>query len=239
MRCCMLPLLVLLGVGNFAGSAIAKDVTPLAIGADAPKLDLPGVDGKTYSWDDFSDARLVLVIFTCNHCPTAQAYEERIFELQKVYEDKGVQLVAISPNDPLAVRLDELGYADVGDSLEDMKYHAERRGYSFPHLYDGETQRVSEAFGVLATPHVFLFDQDRKLRYQGRIDDAEIGEVKSHDTRIALDALLAGEEVPPSLNCWHRGESEHVIHVLRWCQLHINRNKVGACLETAQGPAQE
>ena len=192
----MLPLLVLLGVGNFAGSAIAKDVTPLAIGADAPKLDLPGVDGKTYSWDDFSDARLVLVIFTCNHCPTAQAYEERIFELQKVYEDKGVQLVAISPNDPLAVRLDELGYADVGDSLEDMKYHAERRGYSFPYLYDGETQRVSEAFGVLATPHVFLFDQDRKLRYQGRIDDAEIGEVKSHDTRIALDALLAGEEVP-------------------------------------------
>ena len=112
------------------------------------------------------------------------------------YNDKGVRLVAISPNDPLAVRLDELGYTDVGDSLEDMKYHAKRRGFTFPYLYDGETQEVSKAFGVLATPHVFIFDQNRKLRYNGRIDDNELNPPKSHDTRNALDALLAGKPVP-------------------------------------------
>src|SRR5262249_46899436 len=108
------------------------------------------------------------------------------------YLEKGVTLVAISPNDPLAVRLDELGYTDIGDSFDEMKLHAKRRGYKFPYLYDGETQRVSTAFGVLATPHVFVFDAARKLRYNGRIDDAEIGEPKSDDARNAIDDVLAG-----------------------------------------------
>jgi thiol-disulfide isomerase/thioredoxin len=111
------------------------------------------------------------------------------------FKDRGVALVAISPNDPLAVRLDELGYTDVSDSLEDMKIRAKDRGFAFPYLYDGETQVVSRAFGVLATPHVFIFDADRRLRYQGRIDDADVGEVKSHDTRNAIEALLAGQPV--------------------------------------------
>ncbi len=176
-------------------SAVAKEVSTLEINKPAPELDLPGVDGKTYRLDDFKDAKVLVVVFTCNHCPTAQAYEQRIMKLHADYRDKGVSLVAISPNDPLAVRLDELGYSDVGDSFNDMKKHAKRRGFKFPYLYDGETQRVSTAFGVLATPHVFIFDEKRRLRYNGRIDDADVKPPKSHDARNAIDDLLAGRRV--------------------------------------------
>lgn len=183
-------------LGLLAASAEGKDVTTLELGASAPELNLPGVDGKTYRLEDFGDAQLLVVIFTCNHCPTAQAYEERIKQLYADYRDQGVALVAISPNDPKAVRLDELGYTDIGDSFEDMKLHAKRRGFEFPYLYDGETQRVSTAYGALATPHVFIFDRDRKLRYNGRIDDADIKEPTSQDARNAIDALLAGKPVP-------------------------------------------
>jgi len=190
LRLCI-PSLLLLAVQ----SAIAKDVKTLAINAPAPELNLPGVDGKTYRLGDFADASVLVVIFTCNHCPTAQAYEKRIIRLQADYQDKGVALVAISPNDPLAVRLDELGYTDIGDSFDDMKRHAKRRGFKFPYLYDGQTQRVSTAFGALATPHVFIFDRQRKLRYNGRIDDADIKTPKSHDARNAIDDLLAGRPV--------------------------------------------
>ncbi len=167
----------------------------LAIGSAAPDFQLPGVDDKEYRLQDFEDAKLLVVIFTCNHCPTAQAYEQRLIDLHTDYKDKGVAVIAISPNDPLAVRLDELGYTDVGDSLEDMKVRAKERGFKFPYLYDGETQTVSREFGVLATPHVFIFDQERRLRYNGRIDDSDIREVKSHDTRNAIEELLAGKEV--------------------------------------------
>lgn len=175
--------------------APAKEVKTLEINAPAPELDLPGVDGKTYRLADFADAKVLVVIFTCNHCPTAQAYEERIIRLHADYRDKGVALVAISPNDPLALRPDELGYTDIGDSFEDMKLHAKRRGFTFPYLYDGETQRVATAFGALATPHVFIFDSQRKLRYNGRVDDADIKPPKSHDARNAIEALLAGRPV--------------------------------------------
>jgi len=170
--------------------------TELQIGDRAPDFDLPGVDGKRYSLKDFADAKLLLVVFTCNHCPTAQAYESRIIELHANYKDKGVAIVAISPNDDQALRLDELGYTDVGDSFDDMKLRAEERGFEFPYLYDGETQTTSLAFGVMATPQVFLFDADRKLRYVGRIDDSDVKTVTSHDARNAVDALLAGKPVP-------------------------------------------
>lgn len=192
-RCALLliaPLILLL-----ARPAMAKDVETLEIGKPAPEFDLPGVDDKMYRLADFAKARVLVVIFTCNHCPTAQAYEERIVKLEADYRDKGVALVAISPNDPQAVRLDELGYTDVGDSFADMKLHARRRGFKFPYLYDGETQSVATAFGVLATPHVFVFDRERKLRYNGRIDDAEVGKPKSNDVRNAIDDLLAGRSV--------------------------------------------
>jgi peroxiredoxin len=168
----------------------------LNIGDAAPDFKLPGVDGNDHALADFKEAKLLLVVFTCNHCPTAQAYEERIAKLHADYKNRGVVVVAISPNDPLAVRLDELGYTDLGDSFEDMKLRAKEQGFQFPYLYDGETQKTSLAYGVLATPHAFLFDQDRKLRYSGRIDDSEVKTVTSHDTRSALDALLAGKPVP-------------------------------------------
>jgi thiol-disulfide isomerase/thioredoxin len=138
-------------------AVVAKEVTTLKVDAPAPELDLPGVDGKTYRLDDFADARVLVVIFTCNHCPTVQAYEQRIIQLHADYQDRGVSLVAISPNDPLAVRLDELGYTDVDDSFEDMKRHATRRGFKFPYLYDGDTQRVSTAFRCTSDTTCFHF----------------------------------------------------------------------------------
>src|SRR5215208_3289446 len=151
--------------------ARAANTPMLKIGAKAPDFNLSGVDGKSYSLKNFADAKILVIIFTCNHCPTAQAYEQRIIDLHKDYAPKGVSLVAISPNDDAAVRLDELGYTDVGDSFADMKQRANERKYDFPYLYDGATQETSRAFGVLATPQVFLFDAERKLRYVGRIDD--------------------------------------------------------------------
>jgi peroxiredoxin len=184
---------VLSAVLLLAPAADDHGVTPLAIGAHAPGFDLPGVDGKRHSLQDYASAKVLVVVFTANHCPTAQAYEERIQKIADDYRDKGVALVAISPNDPKAIRLDELGYTDLSDTLDDMKVRAKERGFTFPYLYDGETQAVSRLYGPQATPHVFVFDQDRLLRFQGRIDDAENPErTKTHDARDAIDAVLAG-----------------------------------------------
>jgi peroxiredoxin len=181
-----------------AGAVVADPpgLKTLPIGSAAPDFRLPGVDGKTYSLQDFAGTKILVVIFTCNHCPTAQAYEARIARLHAEYRDKGVAVVAISPNDPAAVRLDELGYTDLSDSFEEMKIRARDHHFAYPYLYDGETQATARAYGVLATPHVFVFDADLKLRYVGRFDDSEVKEVKSHDARNAVDALLAGQPVP-------------------------------------------
>lgn len=178
-------------------SFAAEGPETLAIGSKAIDFTLPGVDGKTYTLKDFSSSGILLIVFTCNHCPTAQAYEERIKQLVTDYSSKGVAVVAISPNDPLSVRLDEMGYTDLGDSFEDMKIRANDRKFNFPYLYDGETSQLSMKYGPQATPHVFIFDKDRTLRYTGRIDDGEKpGSAKTHDTRNALDAMLAGNPVP-------------------------------------------
>lgn len=182
----------------FSGKFIfAGDPVTLAIGARAPDFKLPGTDGKTYSLASFSKANILLIVFTCNHCPTAQAYEDRIIKLADDYKNKGVQVVAISPNDPGAVRLDELGYSDMGDTFKEMKIRHKEKKYNFPYLYDGETQSASKAFGPVATPHIFIFDKGRKLRFQGRFDDVEnpAKTPKAHDTRVALDELLANKEV--------------------------------------------
>lgn len=170
----------------------------LEIGATAPDFKLPGVDGKTYSLASFKNANLLVLVFTCNHCPTAQAYEDRIIQLTKDYKSKGVAVVAVSPNDPKSVRLDELGYSDLSDSFEEMKLRSKQKGYNFPYLYDGATQAMSKAYGPVATPHVFIFDKERKLRYQGRIDDMEkpTGTPKNLDTKNAIEALLSNKEVP-------------------------------------------
>jgi peroxiredoxin len=175
----------------------AEEPKTLEIGEHAPDFSLPGVDGRNYKLADFAQADILVVIFTCNHCPTAQAYEDRIKKLAVDYKNKDVVLVAISPNDPQAVRLDELGYTDLSDSLEEMKIRARDKGFNFPYLYDGDKQQVSLAYGPVATPHVFIFDKERKLRYVGRVDDSEKPDkVKSHDARNAIEALLAGKKMP-------------------------------------------
>jgi peroxiredoxin len=181
----------------FAVPAIADPpgLETLSIGAQAPDFRLPGVDGKTYALGDFTGAKVLVVIFTCNHCPTAQAYEGRIARLHSDYRDKGLAVVAISPNDPSAVRLDELGYTDLADSFEEMKIRAKDHGFAYPYLYDGQTQATAKAYGVLATPHVYIFDAQRKLRYVGRFDDGEVKPPRSHDARNAVEALLAGKPV--------------------------------------------
>ena len=168
----------------------------LPIGSPLPDFNLPGVDGKNHKASEYSGKALAIV-FESNHCPVSQLYEERIEKLYADYKNKGVTLVAINPNNPKTVRLDELGYTDVTDSLPEMKLRAQFRGIDWPYLYDGDTQGVSMKFGAVATPHIFIFDDQRKLRYQGRIDDNQREDlVKSQDARNALDAVLAGKPVP-------------------------------------------
>ncbi len=170
----------------------------LPIGSAAPDFSLPGVDGKTYSLTSFAGSKVLVVVFTCNHCPTAQAYEDRLIQLTMDYKDKGVAVVAIMPNDPTSIRLDELGYTDMGDSFEEMKRRAAEKHFNFPYLYDGQTETAAKAYGPIATPHVFVFDQNRKLRYSGRVDDVEKPTKTPHvrDARNAIDAVLAGQPVP-------------------------------------------
>jgi len=198
-------IVALLWVTSLSGSA-QEGIQTLDIGKKAPDFDLLGVDGRRYTLGDFTQADVLVIIFTCNHCPTAQAYEERMKKLVMDYRNKGVVLVAISPNDPQAVRLDELGYSDMGDSFEDMKIRAKDMRYNFVYLYDGDGQEVSHVYGPQRTPHVFIFDNQRTLRYEGRIDDSEKPEgVRIQDTRRAIDALLAGRKVPvaktPTIGC--------------------------------------
>lgn len=178
-------------------SAPTRPLT-LQPGAQSPDFNLPGVDGKNYSLADFADAKVLVVIFTSNHCPTARAYEERMKKLAADYRDKGVAVVAISSNDPCALRIDELAWTDVGDTLEDMKIRAKDKEFNFPYLYDGDTQEVAKAYGPVTTPHTFIFDKERKLRYVGRIDSSEWREKPDakQDARDAIDAILAGKEVP-------------------------------------------
>jgi len=175
----------------------ANEFPVLPIGSPLPEFTLPGIDGKMHKSSEYTKTRLLAVLFESNHCPVSQLYEGRTERLYADYKSKGVTFVAINPNNAKAVRLNELGYTDVTDSLPEMKIRASFRGITWPYLYDGETQALSMKFGAVATPHIFIFDQDRKLRYQGRIDDNQREElVKVKDARNALDALLDGRPVP-------------------------------------------
>ena len=168
----------------------------LGIGSAAPDFSLPGVDGKTHSLAEYAASRVLAVAFVCNHCPAAQLYEDRLRQLDADYRTKGVRLVAINSDHADAVPFSDLAYSDVGDSLADMKARAVRRQLEYPYLYDGAAQTVAAKFGVETTPHIFIFDEQRKLRYQGRIDDnVNPSLVKSHDALNAINAVLSGARV--------------------------------------------
>jgi thiol-disulfide isomerase/thioredoxin len=178
----------------------------LKIGSPAPAFNLPGVDGKMHSIGDYASSKVLVVIFSCDHCPVAQMYEQRIEQLVKDYKGRGVAIVVIMGNDPKAERLDEFNYTDVGDTFAEMKIRASYRHFNFPYLYDGATQSVALKYGPTATPHVFVFDQKRVLRYEGRIDSNQRVELATkHEARDAIDALLAGRPVQvtdtPTVGC--------------------------------------
>lgn len=159
----------------------------LQAGDCAPDFSLPATDGQTYSLADFADAPVLVIAFTCNHCPYVINSEQRVLDFTRDYRDQGVAYVAINSNS-------ENTYAD--DDFEGMKRRAAERGFQFPYLRD-QSQDVARAYGALRTPHFYVFDADRKLRYTGRMDDnpRNPGQQTTHELRDAVDALLAGREV--------------------------------------------
>src|SRR5882757_5404186 len=194
---CNTVLRAILLLAPFAAFGQTDQHVTLPVGSPAPDFALPGVDGRTHKLIDYAASPILAIVFTCNHCPTAQLYEDRIKRLATEFASKGVAMVAIQPNDPNALRIDEMEMSDMSDTLEEMKIRAAYRHFNFPYLYDGATQSVAEAYGPKATPHIFLFDKSRKLRYEGRVDDNQREPlVKTSDARAALDAMLAGKPVP-------------------------------------------
>lgn len=209
-------LLVLLSVVSLSGAESAKKkkrgadgrvelaaelptgARTLTLGESCPDFELKGVDGRTYRLADFAPHQLLLVVFLSNHCPYSHAAEKRLIALANDFADRGLAVVAINPNHPEAVALAELGYGKYNDSFAESVLYAKEQGFPFPYLYDGDTQVTAKAFGCLATPHVFLFDRERKLRYSGRVDDSRFEDpatVTSPDARNAVAALLAGQPV--------------------------------------------
>jgi peroxiredoxin len=156
----------------------------LALGEKAPAFeDLMGADGKRYSLGSFDGKPVLVVIFTCNHCPYAVAYEDRVVAIQRDYAGKGVQVVGINSND-------DKSYPE--DGYPEMVKRAKDKAFNFPYIRDVE-QKAAEAYGAVCTPHVFAFDSQRVLRYRGRIDDSkDASRVKENDLRNAIDDMVAG-----------------------------------------------
>ncbi len=202
---CSFALLTLFLAGTYPVRA-EEGVSDLPIGSPAPDFNLPGIDGKNHKLGEYSDGNLLMIFFTSNHCPTSHGVEARLKKFLADFRGKGLTFVAINPNHPDGLSIDELGYSKYTDSFEDMSKYAKDCGFEFPYLYDGETQAVAKAYGCLATPHVFLFDRERKLRYKGRFDDSRFADestVKSQDARNAVEALLAGRNVPKEITQPH------------------------------------
>ncbi len=179
-------------------SEMPADSHHLKIGDAAPDFGLPGIDGKLYSLGDFKASPILIVAFLSNHCPYSHAAETRLLPLYAEMKARGVALVAINPNSPAGLDVSELGYSKYNDSLPEMKLYAADRGFTFPYVYDGDTQKVAKAYGCVCTPHIFIFDRDRKLQYAGRLDDSPYAEANSvgvADARNALEDLLAGRPV--------------------------------------------
>jgi len=179
----------------------------LELERDAPDFHLPATDGKTYSLADFAGAQVLVVAFTCNHCPYVVNSEERILAFDEDYKEKGVQLVCINSNA-------DTTYQD--DDFPHMVKRAQERGFRFPYLHD-ETQQVALAYGALRTPHYFVFDGERKLRYTGRMDDnpRNPGLETTHELRDAVESLLADKQIevplsnPIGCNVKWRGQDAH------------------------------
>lgn len=169
----------------------------VALGTPAPDFRLRGTDDALHALGDFADQPILLVLFICNHCPYVRALEDRIVALHREYAGRGVQLVAINPNDPTR-------YPD--DDLASMKARAREKGYEFPYLVD-ETQDVARAYGAVCTPDLFLYGPDRRLAYHGRFDDnwKDEAAVRRRDLHDAIEALLAGRapapDQVPSMGC--------------------------------------
>jgi peroxiredoxin len=159
----------------------------LRLNDKCPEFNLPSTDDKFYGLKDFSGKKALIIIFSCNHCPFVQAYEERIKSIVTDYSEKGVALAAINSNDSKK-------YKD--DSFEEMKIRAEKKEFNFPYLRD-EDQSAAKSFGASHTPEIFLFDSERKLVYKGKIDDnwKDEPQVKNKYLREALNELLAGKEI--------------------------------------------
>ncbi len=159
----------------------------LKIGSKIPYFKLKGVDEQEYSLDTFSGKKILVVIFSCNHCPYVQAYEERIKEIQSEFNEKGLAVIAVNSND-------DSQYPD--DSFENMRKRANEKKFNFPYLRD-EKQDLAKAFYASHTPEIFLFDKDRKLAYHGKIDDnwKDINAVKNQYLRDAINELMSGEEI--------------------------------------------
>ena len=211
-----------------------QELKVLPINTKAPDFNLPGIDGNYYTLEDFSDTKVLVIIFTCNHCPTAQAYEDRIINLVEDYKDEDVRIIAISPNSVKALLLEELGYSDLGDSYEEMKIRARDKGFNFIYLYDGDTQETSIKYGPVATPHAFVFDQERKLKYTGRLDDSEKpGTANADDLRSIIDAVLLDveilEPVTKTFGCsvkwgWKKSWTEKVNK--DWAKMPVKLNEI-------------
>jgi peroxiredoxin len=154
-------------------------------GDPAVLFSLPGVDGEIHAFGDYADKNAIAVIFTCNHCPYAQAWEGRLIQAQADYADQGLQILAINANDPVKYP---------GDSFEAMRERAQAQGFNFPYLHD-ENQDVARAYGAERTPEIFLFDKDRRLRYHGAPDDnyENPDAVQNAYFRAAIEAVLAGK----------------------------------------------
>jgi peroxiredoxin len=164
-------------------TAVIARAGNLKIGDAAPTFSgIVGTDDKEHALKDYQSAKLVVLVFTCNHCPVAQAYQDRLMTLQKDYKEKGVQIVAVNVNNIDA------------DKLDKMKERAKEKKFEFPYLYDA-SQKIGKDYGAKVTPHVFVLDKDRKLAYMGAVDDnMDESKVKKHLLKDALDALLAGKE---------------------------------------------
>ncbi len=177
------------------------EIHTLEIGAKAVDFNLPDVSGKFYALSDFNESDILVIIFTCNHCPTAQAYEDRIISFTADYKDKGVSVAAIMPNSAFSLLPEECGYSDLDDTYSSMVIRAKDKQFNFPYLYDGDNEAVSIQYGPTATPHAFVFNKKRELVYSGRLDASEKpGSANADDLRATVDALISGQQVTQPVN---------------------------------------